>query len=54
MGVNETLTIQDISKNSGIPLFKVRGSLREMKNMDLVIEENEQFRLHPNATNLIN
>lgn len=51
---NDALTAQDISKHTGIPLFKVRSGLREMKSLEFVIEENEKFKIHPNANKFIN
>jgi predicted transcriptional regulator len=41
----ESLTTQDISKNSGLPIFKVRSNLREMLNAELIIEENNQYKI---------
>ena len=47
------MTAQDVFKNSGIPLFKVRSSLHDLKSLGLVIGKNEQFLLHPNAKDRI-
>lgn len=52
IGTN-SLTVKEISENSSIPLFKVRSSLREMKSLDFVIEENEQYNLSSSAIELL-
>jgi predicted transcriptional regulator len=41
--VQNPLTPEEISKQIGQPLFKVRSSLREMTQADLVKEENGKF-----------
>lgn len=52
IGTN-SLTTKEISKNSDIPLFKVRSSLREMKSIDYVIEENERYNLSSKAIDVL-
>lgn len=51
---NEYLRPEEISKQIGLPLFKVRSSLRDMKSMGFVIEENETYKMNPEAEKLLN
>jgi predicted transcriptional regulator len=43
--VQNPLTPEDISKQVGQPLFKVRSSLREMVQAELVKEEDGKFSI---------
>lgn len=44
------LTAEEISKQAGIPLFKVRSQLRELKHVNFVTETEGQFKVNPEAT----
>lgn len=50
---NESLNPEEISKRIGLPLFKVRSSLRDMKSMGFVLEENDTFKMNPKAEKLL-
>ncbi len=50
----EFLTAQEISKKTGLPLFKVRSSLRELEDMELVIKENNQYKMAAKALEYLN
>lgn len=41
--IGEPLTPEEISKQLGQPLFKIRSSLREMVSAGLVNEEGDQY-----------
>jgi predicted transcriptional regulator len=41
--LKEPLALEEISKKSGQPLFKIRSSLREMVGAGLVQEEGEKY-----------
>ena len=43
--IHNPLTPEDISKQVGQPLFKVRSSLREMTSAELVLEEEGKYTL---------
>ncbi|WAA11881.1 hypothetical protein [Fervidibacillus halotolerans] len=45
----DNLTAQEISKKVGLPLFKVRSSLREMEELDLVVKDGDKFKMAPRA-----
>lgn len=47
------LTPQDISKSVGLPLFKIRSSLREMEGMELVVKEGDKYKMAPKALEYI-
>ena len=51
--VDEAQTPQDISKNVGQPIFKVRSSLRDMKSMGFVIEEDGKYKMNPKAKKVL-
>jgi len=51
---SKALPVADISKETGIPLFKVRSSLRDMLSMGFVLEEGEKYKLNPKASKLLN
>lgn len=50
----EPLTPEEISNQISIPLFKVRSSIRDMKNMGFVIKKNGAYLLNPQAEKLLN
>ncbi len=50
---NQSLTPAEISKSAGIPLFKVRSSLREMTEAEYIAEESGQYRLTSKAIELL-
>lgn len=51
---DDSLSPEEISNQVGLPLFKVRSSLRDMKSMGFVIEENKTFKMNPKAEKLLN
>lgn len=51
---HESLSADEISKKVGLPLFRVRSSLRDMKSMGFVIEENQSYKMNPKVANLLN
>ncbi len=50
---DDSLSPQDISKKAGIPLFKVRSSLRELKDAEYVSEENGSWQLTEKAKKVL-
>ncbi|MGA8941496.1 MAG: winged helix-turn-helix domain-containing protein [Thermoactinomyces sp.] len=48
------LTPQEIAKKTGLPLFKVRSGLRELESMELVIKEDNQYKMAPKALEYFN
>ncbi|WP_062352436.1 helix-turn-helix domain-containing protein [Bacillus kwashiorkori] len=49
----EAMTPQEISKHTGLPLFKIRSSLREMKDMGFVTLEAEKYQMNPKIKSLV-
>lgn len=50
---HESLTVEEISKKSSLPLFKVRSSLRDMKSMGFVLEEYNKYKMNPKLESLL-
>lgn len=50
---SESLSVEFISEKTAIPLFKVRSSLRDMKSMGFVIEEDEKYQKNPKVEKLL-
>ncbi|MBA4601752.1 hypothetical protein [Thermoactinomyces mirandus] len=43
------LSAQEISQKTGLPLFKIRSSLRELEDMELVIKEDNRYKMASKA-----
>ncbi|MDA3129289.1 replication/maintenance protein RepL [Aliibacillus thermotolerans] len=51
---NNALTPEEIAKEAALPLFKVRSSMRDMKSMGFVTEEeNGAYQMNPEASKLL-
>lgn len=42
---NEFLSIEQIVEKTRLPLFKVRSGIRTLKKYDLLIEENDMYKI---------
>lgn len=43
---DEALTMEQIAENTELPLFKVRSSIRLLKRNNLVVEQDDTFKLN--------
>ncbi|ADH98255.1 hypothetical protein [Salisediminibacterium selenitireducens] len=51
----EAKTAEELSKDAGAPLFKVRSSLRDMKSMGLVsVDEEDRYSLSEGGRKMLN
>ncbi|RKQ34602.1 hypothetical protein [Oceanobacillus halophilus] len=50
---SDALTPQEISKQMGAPLFKVRSSLREMEDLEFVTVKDERYKISSKAKELL-
>jgi len=46
---NEALSVEEIAKTTGQPLFRVRSGLRELKNAGFVEVRDEKYLLSENG-----
>ena len=44
---------EDIARNTGLPLFRVRSGLRELTGAELVTEKGEGYELSPKGNELV-
>jgi predicted transcriptional regulator len=44
---------EDVAKDTGLPLFRVRSGLRELAQAGLVIQNGEDYELSPQGNELI-
>ncbi|TXL63649.1 hypothetical protein FHP05_10735 [Cerasibacillus terrae] len=44
---NNSLSIEKISEQTGLPMFKVRSNLREMNQNGIILEQDGLYRINP-------
>lgn len=50
---NEALSVEEIAKTTGQPLFRVRSGLRELKNAGFVEVRDEKYLLSDNGHKIV-
>ncbi|MBO8156886.1 MAG: hypothetical protein H0Z32_10530 [Bacillaceae bacterium] len=51
---DQSLTAEDVANEAGLPLFKVRSSLRDMASMGFVFQNGDSYQLNEKAEKLLN
>lgn len=51
---DQPLTAEEVASGTGLPLFKVRSSLRDMASMGFVTQEDDTYQLNEKAEKLLN
>jgi len=49
----EALSAEEIQKETKLPIFKVRSTLRELVEKDSVKEENDTFKMQPHMKSFL-